>query len=131
MINLGESPVRLHSLSSHRRIPAAKHKIDKVSKRLDEKVATSGYGIDVSDLQKDQLINTEIDKKATGLDRLTLLMKEKIKTSSFNEIVQILTMTPESWSREYAAKYFEVSEDLICKAHLLKSEKGAFSLPTK
>ena len=129
LINLGESPVRLHSLSSHRRIPTAKCKLDKAAKKLEEKVA-SGYGIDVSDLQKDQLINTEIEKEAADLDRLTLLMKEKIKTSSFNEIVQILTMTPESWSREYAAKYFEVSEHLIRKARLLKSEKGVFSLPT-
>ena len=57
-------------------------------------------------------------------------MKEKKKPSSFNEIVQILTMTPEFSSREYAAKYFEVSEHLIRNARLLKSEKGVFSLPT-
>ena len=47
LINLGESPVRLHSLSSHRRIPAAKRKLLKADKKLEEKVA-SGYGIDVT-----------------------------------------------------------------------------------
>ena len=64
-----------------------------------------------------KLIDTEIIKKAAYLDHVTLLMKEKIKTSSFNEIVQILTMIPESWSQEYAAKYLDVSEYLVRKAH--------------
>ena len=85
--------------------------------------------MDVSDLQKDQLIDTDIFKKAVDLDRLTLLMEEKFKISSFNEAVQILTMTPESWSREYAAQYFNVSQHLVCEAFSLKSEYGVFSLP--
>ena len=119
-----------HSLSSHGRIPVAKRKFDKAVKKLEEKFACA-YGVDVSDLQKDQLIDTDIVQKAVDLDRLTLLMKEKIKISSFNEAVQILTMTPESWSREYAAQYFNVSEHLVRKACSLKSENGVFSLPNK
>ena len=58
-------------------------------------------------------------------------MKEKIKITNFNETVQILTMTPESWSREYAANYFDVSEHLVRKARNLKSEKGILSFPDK
>ena len=132
LVNLGESLVKLHSLSSHRRIPVAKGKFDKAVKKLEEKFACA-YGVDVSDLQKDQLIDTDIVKKAVDLDRLTLLMKGKIKISSFNETVQILTMAPESWSREYAAQYFLMSQStyLVHKACSLKSENGVFSLPDK
>ena len=71
--------------------------------------------MDVSNLQKNQLIDTDIVKKSCRL----------------NEEEQILTMTPESWSREYAAQYFNVSEHFVCKACSLKSENGVFSLPNK
>ena len=57
-------------------------------------------------------------------------MKEKIKNSNFNMKLQILTMTPESWSRKYAAEYFNVSEYLIRKARKLKTQKGIMLLPT-
>ena len=43
-------------------------------------------------------------------------MKEKIKNSNFNMKLQILMMTPGSWSRKCAAEYFNVSEYLIRKA---------------
>ena len=38
-------------------------------------------------------------------------------------------MTPESWSRNYAAKYFNVSDHLVRKARSLKKEKGVFAMP--
>ena len=58
-------------------------------------------------------------------------MKEKIKNSNFNMKLQILMMTPESWSRKYAAEYFNVSEYLIRKARKLKTQKGIMSLAYK
>lgn len=129
LISLGESPVKLHSLSSHRRVPAAKRKLEKAIEKLEENMAIA-YGVGVSKLQNTELAEPTIVKKADDLDRLTLLMKEKIKISTFKEIVQILTMTPESWSREYAANFFNVSEHLVRKARILKNEMGIFAVPS-
>ena len=87
-------PVKLHSLSPHRRTPVATRKFDKAVKKLEERFACA-YGVDVSDLQKDQLIDTDIVKKSCRLGLFNFVNERKIKISSFNEAVQILTMTPE------------------------------------
>ena len=48
---------------------------------------------------------------------------------TFNTRTQILTLTPESWSRKYAAEFFNVSEYLIRRGRELKKEKGILSKP--
>ena len=70
-------------------------------------------------------------KKANDLDQLTTLMKEKLKVEPLKRKIQILTLTPESWSRKYASEYFEVSEHLIRHARKLKSENGILAIPDK
>ena len=70
-------------------------------------------------------------KKANDLDQLTTLMKEKLKVEPLKRKIQILTLTPESWSRKYASEYFEVSEHLIRRARKLKSENGILAIPDK
>ena len=39
-----------------------------------------------------------MSQKANDLDNLVELMKEKLKVSNKGEKIQILTLTPESWS---------------------------------
>ena len=56
-------------------------------------------------------------------------MKEKLKTSDYKTKIQVLTLTPESWSRRQAAEFFEESEYSICVARKLKGEKGNLSVP--
>ena len=51
-------------------------------------------------------------------------MKEKLKTSDYKTKIQVLTLTPESWSRRQAAEFFEESEYSIRVARKLKEEKG-------
>ena len=127
---LEESPVKLHSVAPHQRVTSAKQKLKKVVGKLKEGVADA-YQLDVNQLQDVTLPSTSTDaSKVADLDILTALMKEKIKNPNFNMKLQILTMTPESWSRKYAAEYFNVSEYLICKARKLKTQKGIMSLPT-
>ena len=58
-------------------------------------------------------------------------MKEKLKVEPLKRKIQILTLTPESWSRKYASEYFEVSEHLIRRARKLKSENGILAIPDK
>ena len=47
-------------------------------------------------------------------------MRGKLKTASYPEKTQILTLIPDKWSQEYASKQFDVSEYLIQTARELK-----------
>lgn len=51
-------------------------------------------------------------------------MKEKPKLSNQNQKLQILTLTPDSWSVRKAAEVFKVSKSTIQQARRLKAEKG-------
>ena len=42
----------------------------------------------------------DMSQKPYDLDKLVELMKEKLKVSNKREIIQILTLTPESWFYE-------------------------------
>ena len=90
----------------------------------------------VCNIQTDQIegkpsdsINSEITKKADELDRLHVAIKEKLTNSSYAEKVQLLTLAPDSWSREYCSKYFNVSEYLVRKARELKMISGILATP--
>ena len=50
-------------------------------------------------------------------------MKEKLKVSDYKTKIQILTHTPESWSRKKASKFFDVPEYTIRAARKLKEEE--------
>ena len=56
-------------------------------------------------------------------------MKEKLSTACYSEKVQILTLVPDSWSRTYAAEYFNVSVYRIRRARELKKEKRILAKP--
>ena len=71
----------------------------------------------------------EIYAKANDMNRLLEAMNDKLKEADYRTKVQILTLTPTSWSRKYAAEYFNVSEYLIRTARNLRQEKGIISKP--
>ena len=56
-------------------------------------------------------------------------MKEKLKVSDQKQKLQILTLTPDSWSVRKAAECFKVSKSTIQQAKLLKAEKGIVGYP--
>ena len=121
------SPLKTHSLSKQRKISEAKSKLGRACSSIEERVAAA---IDVESDQKDPRANIpiSIQAKATDLDTLTYLMKEKLKTSDYKTKIQVLTLTPESWSRRQAAEFFEESEYSICVARKLKEENGILSV---
>jgi hypothetical protein len=55
--------------------------------------------------------NVEHQRKADDLDKLIVLMQEKLKTSNRREKIQILTLVPDSWSLRKAAEEFITSVD--------------------
>ena len=67
--------------------------------------------------------------KAEDLDRLVLLLKEKMSTVKRNRKIQFLTLTPASWSNTYAVKEFNVSTYMVKQARKLAQEKGICEMP--
>ena len=59
-----------------------------------------------------------------------LLIKDKLNDNSLktSQKLQILTMAPD-WPRAHVAKYFNVSEHMVCEARKLAREKGILALP--
>ena len=71
----------------------------------------------------------DMNQKTNDLDKLVELMKEKLKVSNKREKIQILNLTPESWSLRKTAKEFKVSKATARKARILRKEKGILAVP--
>ena len=133
-ISLGEldvSPLKLHSIPPHSKVIQGKRKLKQATAAFSSKVA-SALQLQSSDLleEKEPTKTSETLKQdSNDLKHLVNLMKEKVKASTRRRKIQILTLTPESWSIRKAAKEFQVSKKTIQKARKLKEEKGIMALP--
>ena len=67
----------------------------------------------------------DMSQKANDLDKLVELMKEKLKVANKREKIQILTLTPKSWSLQKTAN---VSKAIARKARILRKEKGILAV---
>ena len=88
--------------------------MEKVNNEMSKRLATI-LNIQQSELEsidKSIQVDSEQDmnQKANNLHKLVELMKEKLKVSIKREKIQILTLTPESWSLQKTAKEFKVSK---------------------
>ena len=52
-------------------------------------------------------------EKVNDLVRFHKAMQEKLKTASYSEQIQILTLVPDKWSQMYCSEYFNVFEYLV------------------
>ena len=52
-------------------------------------------------------------KKVNDLVSLLEVMQEKLKTASYSEQIQIITLVLDKWSRMYCSEYFNVFEYLV------------------
>ena len=55
----------------------------------------------------------DMQEKVNVLVRLHETMQEKLKTASYLESIQILTLVPDKWSRMYYSEYFNIFEYLV------------------
>ena len=70
--------------------------------------------------------------KAGNFDRLMRLIQEKLSTIKTNkEIVQVLTLAPETWSIKKVANFFNITEYAARKARSLVRKKGSWLFLTK
>ena len=54
-----------------------------------------------------------MQEKVNVLVMLHEAMKEKWKTASHSEPIQILNLVPDKWSRMYCSEYFNILEYLV------------------
>ena len=55
-------------------------------------------------------------------------MREKLKVSKKRKKIQILTLTPESWSLQKTAKEFKLSNTTAQKTRILRKAKGTLDV---
>ena len=79
---------------------------------------------------KEIVIEKDIQRIADDFDILILLIKDKLNGNSLktSQKLKILTIAPD-WPRVHVAKYFNVSEHMVCEARKLAREKGILALP--
>ena len=58
----------------------------------------------------------DMQEKVNVLVRLHKAMQKKLKTTSYSEPIQILTLVPNKWSRMHCLKYFNIFEYLHMKS---------------
>ena len=68
-------------------------------------------------------------EKMNNLVRLHKPMQEKLKTVSYSEQIQILTLVPDKWSRIYCSEYFNIFEYLVWTSHKIKKVPGILAKP--
>ena len=70
----------------------------------------------------DSCDKNDLKEKVNELVRLYEAMQEKLKTISYWEQIQILTLVPDKWSRMYYSEYFHVFKYLF-KLHMTSKKK--------
>ena len=67
----------------------------------------------LKDSEFDSYDKTDMKEKVNDLIRFHETMQEKLKTASYLEKIQILTLIPDKWSRIYCSEYFNVFEYFV------------------
>ena len=67
--------------------------------------------------ESDSYDKNDMQEKVNVLVRLHEAMQEKLKTVSYSEPIQILTLLPDKWSRMYCSEYFNIFEYLASTSH--------------
>lgn len=129
LTDIGESPLKLHAVSSHSKSSYAKRKLGSACSTLKTKVCKV-LERDFSPEKDNRKIPNNILEKANNMDRLVDLIKERLETPvTYRERIQLLTLAPTSWSRKKVAEEFNVSEYAVRTARELLKEKGVIALP--
>ena len=64
----------------------------------------------LKDRESDSFDKNDMNEKVNALVRLHKVMQEILKTASYLEQIQVLTLVPDEWSRIYCSEYFNVFE---------------------
>ena len=75
----------------------------------------------LKDSDCDSYVKYDMKENVNDLIRLHEAMQEKLKTTSYLEQIQILTLIPDKWSQMYCSEYFN-SLNTLFELHM-KSKK--------
>ena len=132
--SVGMSLLKVHAQPLSGRVNLGKRKLNTAISTIQEKV-TRVLNVTPEEINLDTSTTEDVDLlriKAKNFDRLMQLIKEKFSTIKTNrEIIQVLTLAPETWSIKKVANFFNVTEYTAHKARNLVQEKGILSLPDK
>ena len=122
--SIGATPIKTHSMAKHRRVSYVNEKL--------QRSFAAAVGVEENSSGR-PVTSEEVKTKASDLDKLTEQMREKLTLGSTTseEKIKILTLTPESWSIVEAVLFFGVSEYLIRQARELKKSRGILGSPDK
>ena len=70
--------------------------------------------------ESDSYDEYDIKEKTNDLVRLHEAMQEKLKTTSYSEQIQILTLVSDKWSQMDCSEYFNVFEYLLWTLNEIK-----------
>lgn len=131
LVNLGVSPIKLHSLPHHSRSTVGKRKLHSASAALKSKLARIYVGRDEFECLSSSSSEDEKEnrQKAQDLDLLMEQIQGKVKQVNNREKIQILTLVPLSWPIQKVSEMFQVSEYLVRQSRQLLMEKGILSVP--
>ena len=103
----------------------AQNKAKSVKAGLNEKLAN------VIEISNKELNESSLNDctNCKDLERLIVLIKEKLEISSPRDQIKILTLTPESWSIKKTAQEFGVTEYKVKCDRELKKERGISAEP--
>ena len=74
----------------------------------------------LKDSYSDSYDKNNMKERVNDLVRLHKAMQEKLKTASYSEQIQILTLVPDKWSQMYCWEYFNVFEYFVWTSHEIK-----------
>ena len=83
----------------------------------------------MKDSESDSYDKNDMKEKVNDLVRLHKAMQEKLKTASYWEQIQILTLVPDKWSQMYCSKYFNIFEYFVWTSHEIKKVGGILAKP--
>ena len=63
--------------------------------------------------ESDSYDKNDMQEKVNALVRLHKALQEKLKTTSYSEQIQILTLVPDKWSRMCCSEYINIFEYLV------------------
>ena len=67
----------------------------------------------LKDSEPDSYDRNDMKEKVNDLVRLHKAMQEKLKTTSYSQQIQILTLVPNKWSQINCSEYFNVFVYLV------------------
>ena len=77
--------------------------------------------------ESDSYDKNDAKEKVKDLVRLRKAMQAKLKTASYSERIQILTLVPDKWMD--CSEYFNVFEYLVWASHEIKTVGGILAKP--